>query len=231
MASATTAPQTPPEIGPPRSTVGVIGWARANLFSSVGNTVLTLLGLWLAIWIGQSVIDWAFVTAIWNGPDGRYVSGFRVWQLFAEPWAIRSGAPCRAAGTGACWPFIANKFPQFIYGRYPVEERWRVDVTLVLLVVGLILLMVPRIPAKVWSAGFLFLVFPVLAFWLLSGGGLLGLPVVKTEVWGGFLVTLVVALVGLTGAFPVGVLLALGRRSTVPWQSMHSMVVAARGSP
>lgn len=233
MAGAMTTPVARPEIGPPRSSVGVIGWARANLFSSVTNTVLTFLGLWLTFKILWGVIDWAFVTAMWNGPDGRYISGFHIWQLFTEPWAIRSGAPCRAEGIGACWPFIANKFPQFIYGRYPVDQRWRVDVALVLLVVGLVLLMVPRIPGKVWSAAFLFLVFPVIAFWLLSGGGLLGLPVVKTEVWGGLLVTLVVALVGLTGAFPVGVLLALGRRSKMPlfrWASV-GFIELVRGVP
>ena len=337
-----------PEMRPPSRTTGPIGWLSQNLFSSVTNSVLTLVGLWLIYKLLIGVLDWAFVTAIWNGPDGRYVSGWRVWEIFTESWATKNGAPCRVEGTGACWPFIANKFPQFIYGRYPLEERWRVDLTLVLLVGGLVALMLPRIPGKIWSAGFMFLVFPSLAFWLLNGrpeqptvnwfdgiaagmlvgcsigfvlglfrikgtvgglvllagfigdllysrfagssaagslgfpfmialltaglclclqglvggagtshvrgillgvlvvfglillfrwltcfSGLVNLPPVKTELWGGLLVTLVVALVGIAGAFPVGILLALGRRSKMPivqWVSV-GFIEFIRGVP
>ena len=222
-----------PDIRPPRHTIGVFAWARENLFSNVTNSVVTLVGLWLIWCLLAGVLDWAFVTAVWNGPDGRYVSSWRIWELVTQPWATKNGVPCRLEGTGACWPFIANKFPQFIYGRYPIEQRWRVDLTLLMLAAGLVALMVPRIPGKKWSAGFLFLIFPVVAFWLLSGGDLVRLPVVKTELWGGLLVTLVVALVGLTGAFPVGVLLALGRRSKMPlvrWASV-GFIEFVRGVP
>ena len=282
-----------PEMRPPARTTGPIGWLSQNLFSSVTNSVLTLVGLWLIYRLLRGVLDWAFVTAIWNGPNGRYASGWRIWELVTEPWATKNGAPCRVEGTGACWPFIANKFPQFIYGRYPLEERWRVDLTLLMLVSGLVMLMAPRIPGKIWSAGFMFLVFPVLAFWLLNGSyavgqvgyldafgallgvlgaglflshrivpgrfvsapligavclvlalpllvrfvmgtsGLINLTPVKTELWGGLLVTLVVALVGIAGAFPVGILLALGRRSKMPiiqWASV-GFIEFIRGVP
>ena len=231
--NAATTVATTPVLRPPRHAIGAIAWVRENLFSSVSNSVLTLAGLWLIYKLLAGALDWAFVTAVWNGPDGRYVSGWRVWELVTEPWVTKNSAPCRVDGTGACWPFVANKFPQFIYGRYPFDQRWRVDLVLLMLVAGLVALMVPRIPAKRWSAGFLFLVFPVLAFWLLSGGDLVGLPVVKSEFWGGLLVTLVVALVGLTGAFPVGVLLALGRRSKMPlvrWASV-GFIEFVRGVP
>jgi general L-amino acid transport system permease protein len=279
---------------PPVRTTGPIAWARDNLFSSVGNSLLTIIGLYLIWRLLQGILDWAFLTAVWNGPEGRYVSGFRVWELFTEPWATRTGEPCRVEGTGACWPFVANKFPQFMYGRYPLEERWRVDLTYVLLILGLIALMVPRVPGKVWSALYTFGIFPLIAFWLLNGsyakeiGGLdfvgitsvvlglaflllhrmerlrslplgapllgaiclvVGMPLVvrflmstsglivlqpvPTELWGGLLVTLVVALVGLTGAFPIGILLALGRRSRMPlvrWASV-AFIELIRGVP
>ena len=218
---------------PPRATTGPIAWLRDNLFSSITNALLTVIGLLAIVALARGILDWAFLTAVWNGPNGSYVSGWRVWELVTAPWETKTGATCRAPGSGACWPFIANKFPQFIYGRYPLDQRWRVDLTLLMLVAGLVALMVPRVPGKRWSAAFLFLMFPVIAFWLLSGGDLVRLPVVKTELWGGLLVTLVVALVGLTGAFPVGVLLALGRRSKMPlfrWVSV-AFIEFVRGVP
>ena len=280
---------------PPHATTGPIAWLRDNLFSSVTNTILTLVGFVAIVALANGILNWAFLTAIWNGPDGTYVSGWRVWELVTGPWETKTAAPCREKSSGACWPFIANKFPQFIYGRYPLDQRWRVDLTLLMLVAGLVAMMVPRIPGKAWSAGFMFLVFPMVAFWLLSGNvvggrvgmwdaigfllaliggvllitqrmrpgryvsatasligvlallaaipllvrfvmgtsGLVDLPVVKTEFWGGFLVTLVVALVGLTGAFPIGILLALGRRSKMPlvrWASV-GFIEFVRGVP
>ena len=279
---------------PPVRTTGPIAWLRDNLFSSAGNALLTFFGLFLIWQLTRVVLDWAFLSAVWNGPDGRYVSGWRVWELVTQPWVAKTGAPCRAPDTGACWPFVAAKFPQFMYGRFPLDERWRVDLTYILLVAGLVALMVPRIPGKSWSALYTFAVFPLIAFWLLNGSyatrtgwldvvgvvltavgltlltlhrlerlrdlplgapvlgtlclvvglpllvrfvmstsGLITLPPVATELWGGLLVTLVVALVGLVGAFPIGILLALGRRSRMPlvrWVSV-TFIEFVRGVP
>jgi general L-amino acid transport system permease protein len=196
---------------PPRPSVGAVGWLRANLFSSWSNTLLTVLGLWLIYSVVTGVLDWAVVSAVWTGEDGR---------------------ACSVQGAGACWPFITAKFGQFMYGRYPDAERWRVDLTYSLALAGLVPLMMPSIPGKKWSALYTAAVFPLLAYWLLTGG-ILGLPVVETQYWGGLLVTLVVASVGMAASFPLGILLALGRRSKMPvarWVSV-GFIEFVRGVP
>jgi general L-amino acid transport system permease protein len=123
---------------------------------------------------------------------------------------------------GACWAFVNAKFGQFLYGRYPVEERWRVDLTYLIFAVGLIALAVPRIPFKRYTALFMLIAFPVIAYVLLYGG--FGLPVVETSLWGGLLVTLVVAVTGIVASLPLGILLALGRRSKLPIVKLFSVV-------
>ena len=179
---------------PPRLVVGPLAWLRANLFSTWGNTLLTLIGLFITYKAVVGIVEWAILSATFTGADG---------------------SACTRDDAGACWPFITAKFAQFMYGRYPEVERWRVDLVYALALAGLVPLMIPRVPGKFWNAVYVFAVFPVLAFILLVGG-MFGLPHVGTELWGGLLVTLVVATVGITGSFPIGILLALGRRSKMP---------------
>jgi len=184
---------------------------RDNLFSTWGNTILTAIGLLIAYWVVSTVVSWGILTATFVGADG---------------------SACTREGAGACWPFITAKFAQFMYGRYPDEERWRVDLVYLLALAGLVPLMIPRVPGKFWNAVYVFAVFPVIAFFLLVGG-VLGLPHVDTSLWGGLLVTLVVATVGITGSFPIGILLALGRRSKMPivrWVSV-GFIEFVRGVP
>ncbi|MCB1488704.1 MAG: ABC transporter permease subunit [Bauldia sp.] len=138
-----------PVLPPPRSSVGAVGWARQNLFSSVGNTILTIVGIVLIALILPPIIRWAFIDAVWVG-DGR--------------------EDCVVPGAGACWAFVEAKFGQFIYGRYPLGERWRVDLTAILLIIGIVLMAVPRIPYKRESAIYLFAIFPIIALVLLTGG-------------------------------------------------------------
>jgi len=133
---------------PPRSEVGVIGWLRHNLFSSWGNALLTAAALYIIWKLFDGIISWGIVHAVWSGDDG---------------------SACRAEGSGACWVFIKAKIGQFIYGRYPEEERWRVNGVFILAGAGLLPLMVPRIPGKIWSAAYTLIIFPVIAFWLLTG--------------------------------------------------------------
>jgi general L-amino acid transport system permease protein len=116
---------------------------------------------------------------------------------------------------GACWPFIAAKFDQFMYGFYPEDQQWRVNLTYALGAILLAPLLVPRLPYKAINAVLFFGVFPVVAFFLLVGG-VFGLTHVETRVWGGLLVTLVIAFTGIIGSLPLGILLALGRRSELP---------------
>ncbi len=187
-----------------------VNWLRDNLFSTVGNSVMTLVGLIIMYGLVAGLFDFAVLHATWQGSDGE---------------------ACRP-NTGACWPMVEAKFAQFMYGRYPTEYRWRVDLTYLLAVLGLVPLMIPRVPFKLQNAIFMFGIFPILAFFLLVGG-VPGLPHVATEYWGGLLVTLVVASVGITASFPLGVILALGRRSRMPlarWASV-GLIEFVRGVP
>jgi len=198
-------------VRPPRLTTGPLAWLRDNLFSSVSNSILTLLGLFIIYKMIAGALDWAVFTAVFTGSDGQ---------------------ACSQDKTGACWPFIVAKFGQFVYGRYPDAERWRVDLSYGLMIAGLVWLLWPRLPAKKWGALYTFVIFPFIAYWLLTGGAF-GMPIVKTEFWGGFLVTAVVATVGIVGSFPIGVMLALGRRSKMPivrWVSI-GFIEFIRGVP
>ncbi|MFG0380168.1 amino acid ABC transporter permease [Pseudomonas sp. zbq_18] len=180
-----------PDLPPPAMSVGVLGWLRANLFSNWFNTLLTLFAAYLVWVIVPPLLQWAIFQADWTGT---------------------TRADCTS--DGACWVFIKERFDQFMYGFYPHELRWRVDLTVWLAVIGAAPLFVPMMPRKaVYGIGFL-IVYPLLAFWLLHGG--MGLETVPTSRWGGLMLTLVIAAVGIAGALPLGILLALGRRSEMP---------------
>jgi general L-amino acid transport system permease protein len=181
-----------PSLPPPRMSVGVLGWLRGNLFSGWFNTLLTLLAIYLVWKIVPPVLDWA---------------------IFSADWAGTTRADC--TGEGACWVFVKERFSQFMYGFYPEDLRWRVDLTVWLAVIGAAPLFVPMMPRKsAYGLAFL-VVYPLLAFWLLHGG-FLGLSEVQTSQWGGLMLTLVIAAVGIAGALPLGIVLALGRRSKMP---------------
>ena len=124
-------------------------------------------------------------------------------------WPKRSAIPSGPAG-----PIIGTRIQYFLYGQYPLDERWRVNITWLLGAIGIAWLLVPRFGGKSWAGVFFFVAFPLLAFWLLSGGW--GLVAVPTNLWGGVLVTLVIASTGIVASLPIGILLALGRRSTMP---------------
>jgi general L-amino acid transport system permease protein len=178
---------------PPTRQSGAIGWLQANLFSSAGNSILTILLLVLIFVVAWGIIDWAIIHAVWTGEDRQ---------------------ACLGPEVGACWAYVRAKFWSFIYGRYPFEERWRVDLTLLLFLAGFVPLLIPKAPYKRETVFYLLIVFPILAFILLTGK--LGLRPVRTSEWGGLMLTLVVAIVGITGSLPLGILLALGRRSKMP---------------
>jgi general L-amino acid transport system permease protein len=102
-----------------------------------------------------------------------------------------------------------------MYGFYPPDERWRVTLAFAILVVGVIPLFVSGFRPKVTLGAVLLLVYPVVAF-ILFHGGVLGLREGETPLWGGLFLTLVLAGVGIVASMPLGVLLALGRRSDMP---------------
>ncbi len=200
---------------PPASTTGAIGWMRANLFSSIPNAVLTLAAIAFIFWVVPPIIRFLFIDAVWNGED-------------REACLSKNGAE-----VGACWAFVKARFQYFMYGQYPLELRWRVDVTGLLGVIGVVWLLWPRVPYKAWGALYFFVLFPIVAFILLSGSQTLGVTHVPTNLWGGLLVTLVISTVGIVFSLPLGVALALGRRSELPIVKFFSVVFIefVRGVP
>ncbi|MEZ5840605.1 MAG: amino acid ABC transporter permease [Hyphomicrobiales bacterium] len=264
----------------PRKSVGPVAWMQTHLFSSVTNIVLTLLGIWILYMILPPVVEFAFVNAVWTG-DGRDA--------------------CLGAD-GACWAYVGAYFDQFIYGRYPDAERWRVNIVFAAGILGLAPMLIPSAPYKRANAIFMLGIYPVLAFVLLTGGNVelngfllpdsvmepsrmkfwvdyaivaaavtgiaaflvqqagaaaggavrislaifaviglvifiggfdFGLEKVETDRWGGLLVTLVVAVTGIVASLPLGIVLALGRRSKLPVVRLMSVIFieAWRGVP
>lgn len=258
------------EMPPPSTEVGLIGWMRKNLFSSWFNTVLTLIAAWLVWQIVPPMLSFGIFDAVWEGSD----------RIACATEA--QGGPLPDDWFGACWPYIDAYLAQYIYGRYPVDERWRPTIVFLLFLAGLVPMLMPSAPYKRETLIYMGIIFPIVALILLTGGHfgfdsfigiigegnigftidyliltaiicaiawawsrataglaqnairaalmvmagiaviliLLGLPFgleeVETDVWGGLLVTLVIAVVGIAASLPLGVVLALGRRSQMP---------------
>ena len=205
---------------PPPGERGIGSWLRKNLFASPTDTALTILGVLLIVWLIPPFINWAIVQAVWSGADRAACTTTAQGGVQPEGWS------------GACWAFVGSKFSQFMFGRYPVDERWRAILVALLFVALLLPLLIPRIPYKGWNALLFFIVFPVVAYVLLVGG-MFGLRYVPTDLWGGLLVTMVLSFVGITVSLPLGILLALGRRSKLPVIKMLSVIFieTIRGVP
>jgi general L-amino acid transport system permease protein len=201
---------------PPAATSGVIGWARASLFSSPANIILTILTAALIVWIVPPVIEFLFTHAVWSGADREA--------------CIPSAA---LPEPGACWAFVHDRFSYFIYGSYPIPERWRVDIFFAMLAVGIIWLLWLEAPRRDLGALYFFVVVPIVSYILLTGWEAIGLRRVDTSLWGGVLVTIVVSWVGIVFSLPIGILLALGRRSHMPAVKLFSVIFIefVRGVP
>ncbi|TCT02657.1 amino acid ABC transporter permease [Aquabacter spiritensis] len=268
----------------PVSDRGAYGWARAHLFGSVGQVLLTLFGILVVLAVVPPMVRFFITDAVFIGTN----------REACLPETV--GRP-----VGACWPFIAAKWNQILYGFYPADERWRVNVVYGLGVVLLIPLLIPRAPYKRTNALAFFGIYPLISFVLLTGGDLdmrsfvlgwigldfgvtasanglrltfwlqflvvtllamasgmalapvfggerravalgilkafavvgivmlamdfdFGLPQVETRQWGGLLVTLVIAVTGIVASLPLGILLALGRRSELPLVKYSSII-------
>jgi general L-amino acid transport system permease protein len=144
----------------PVKTTGFVGFLRTRMFNSPTNILLTIVSAMLLWFIAVPALKFLLVDAVWSGTDRN--------ACLAE----NAGHP-----VGACWPFIQAKFSQLIYGFYPEPERWRANLTFFLAAILLLPLLIPRLPAKGLNAGLLFFAFPVVAFFLLHGGGLQGFGV------------------------------------------------------
>jgi general L-amino acid transport system permease protein len=149
-----------PERSAPVSTTGFVGFVRTRLLNTPTNALLSIIGILLLWFTVVPTVKFLLFDAVWQGSD-------------------RTACLAENAGhtVGACWPFVQAKFTQFIYGFYPEPERWRVNLTFTLAAVLLLPLLIPKVPAKVPNALLLFIAFPVVAFFLLHGGGLGGFAV------------------------------------------------------
>lgn len=189
MSESTATPQRE-YLKPPVTQVGVLGWLRANLFNTWFNSLLTLLVFYALLVTLPPFFKWAFVDSLW----------------------FSSSEACRDVD-GACWSIIPNNISFILFGFFPEGQHWR-PITTMLLLLGLVFYSKNRNHwrrslAAYWLAG-------LVVMSLLMHGGIFGLPVVETAQWSGLPLTLMLALFGMVFAYPLGVLLALGRRSRMP---------------
>ena len=187
-----------PDLPPPATEVGVIGWINHNLFSSWTNRIITVVTLYFLYIIIPPMLNWAFFDAV-----------------FVADSRDDCRAIAKAAGEelGACWAFIGKRFQIFVYGFYPVEERWRVDLSFIMMMAALIPVLFDNIPHRklgLWYS----LIAPAIICWLLIGG--MGLNPVPTDKFGGLMLTMVIGVTGIVGSLPIGIALALGRQSHMP---------------
>ncbi|MCC6891111.1 MAG: amino acid ABC transporter permease [Hyphomicrobiales bacterium] len=182
----------------PRGDTRLLRGLRSRLFGSVFNALVTLVSAVAVAALLWPAIRFMLIDAVWQGSSRTDCLA----ETLKRP-------------VGACWPFIAAKFSQFMYGFYPAVEVWRVNLTYAIGVILLVPLLIPSIPGKAINALAFFGLFPLVAFFLLVGG-VAGLPHVETRLWGGLLITLVITFAGIIGSVPVGIVLALGRRSSLP---------------
>src|ERR1043166_6502601 len=201
---------------PPMAMTGALGWARANLFSGPFNILMTILVILLIVWVVPPLLKFLIIDATWSGTD-------------REACLASAARP----EPGACWAFVRERLPYFIYGSYPIPQRWRVDIFFAMLAIGISWLFWVRAPRRDLGALYFFVVLPIVSFILLKGWPLIGLTQVDTALWGGALVTIVVATVGIVVSLPVGILLALGRRSRMPAVKLFSVIYIefVRGVP
>jgi general L-amino acid transport system permease protein len=169
----------------------LLDWLRANLFNSPFNSILTIALVGLLVWAVPPLLEWA---------------------LFSAVFTATSSQECRDA-TGACWAFIEVKYRLILFGRYPYAEQWRPLVAMIALIVMALASCDRRTwnwrLLAIWGAG-------LGTFFVLMGGGVFGLTPVRTNLWGGLPLTLMLAFIGMAAAFPLAILLALGRRSQLP---------------
>ncbi|WP_339774150.1 amino acid ABC transporter permease [uncultured Thalassospira sp.] len=199
----------------PPGPIGSVGqrsviWVRKNLFNSWLNSILTLLSFAFVLWVLPPIIEWAVVNSTFTP-------------------TIEA---CRAT-TGACWGFVNANLRLILFGVYPFDQQWRPLLAMIVLfgiiIASLAGVKYPRLQKMIipmWVVG-----IPVIA--ILMWGGMLGLTYVQNSAWGGLPLTLILSTIGIVFAFPLGLLLALGRQSNMPAIKTLSVVYieVIRGVP
>jgi general L-amino acid transport system permease protein len=178
------------DIKPPVTSVGIVGWARTNLFNGWFNSLLTILILFSFYKITPPLVRWAFVDSVW----------------------LTDGGVCRDVD-GACWSVITANLRFIIFGFYPYDLQWRPLIAMLILFALLFFSRDRKYWTRYLSYGWL---LGLVLMGLLMKGGILGLDAVESTKWGGLPLTLLLSVFGLTAAYPLGVILALGRQSRMP---------------
>ena len=176
----------------PEKMTGTMAWIRRNLFADWASSIATLAILGVFAYVIPGIVEWGVIHAVWK-PDND---------------------ACReAAGIGACWGVIVEKYRLIIFGRYPFDQQWRPLIATLLMVI----LLVASCTRPLWSKWLIVAWVAVLAaFFILMKGGLFGLTPVETSRWGGLPLTMMLSTLGIACAFPLAILVALGRRSHLP---------------
>jgi general L-amino acid transport system permease protein len=183
---------------PPSGVAGPWAWTRTNLFSSWWSTAVTLALGYLILRFSADFVSWAIVHAVWSVP----------YDAQGRP----DNTACQnAKGIGACWAVIAEKYRLILFGRYPYQEQWRPALCVVLFISLYVVSAMRRFWRKELA---LIWIVTLAAIGVLMWGGVLGLVAVPEDFWGGLPLTLILATLGLAFAFPLAVVVALGRRST-----------------
>jgi len=183
----------------PIRTTGAIAWAKANLFANWWSTAVTLVLAYLIVRWTIGFVEWAFINAIWSVP-----------MVGNQP---QTGVCREMKGVGACWAVITEKHRFILFGTYPFEEHWRPALVCVLFVA----LYVVSAMRRFWNLTLIPIWIGTLTvIGVLMWGGIFGLSYVPQERWGGLPITLILSTFGLAMAFPLAVLVALGRRSKLP---------------
>jgi general L-amino acid transport system permease protein len=175
---------------PPITSVGVIGWVTSNLFNGWFNSLLTIVMLYFFWKLIPPLVRWAFIDSVWN----------------------TTGAVCRGAD-GACWSIIATNFRFILFGFFPYDQQWR-PLIAILILCGLLFYSRDR---NHWTRHFGYAwIIGLVVMGFLMRGGFFWLSSVEPTQWGGLPLTLLLSVFGLTIAYPLGVILALGRQSKLP---------------
>lgn len=191
MSSTNQSTTKPEDLAPPLVRLSVLNWVRTQLFSSPLNSLLTILSVWMLLAVVPALIE---------------------WTLIKSSFTASSAQECRASG-GACWAFIFEKHRLILFGLYPYDEQWR-PLLATCILLGVIVLSGWR---RFWNMSLVVIwTVALIAVAVLMWGGVLGMTFVENNLWGGLPLTLILSTFGIAFAFPLGVLLALGRRSNMP---------------
>ena len=175
---------------PPVSRVGIIGWMRAKLFNGIFNSILTVITLYFLFKVIPPLVRWVFLDSAW----------------------FTSSEVCRDSD-GACWSVISENIRFILFGFYPGDQQWR-PLLAIFMLFSLLFYSQNR---NHWKQSLIYTwIVGLFAMGLLMKGGLFGLVSVESTQWGGLPLTLLLAVFGLTAAYPLGIILALGRQSGMP---------------